>query len=163
MTDIFDFGNLLKMRKGWLAGTNLRHVWHNNPKIKYVAIGLRDKFIWRHLKTCFSSQWRQRNGGVSDPLGLSPLSLNSLNSLNSCNSPKDSLLNVQTSLRDPRIETSKGGQGGVNQTGEARKENSLKEPQTQPCIPELTVGLSLDRRGIRLWMALPSAGRRREI
>ena len=39
-----------------------------------------------------------------------------------------------------------------------RREKSSKEPWTQPCSLELTVGLGPEGAGIRVWLALPSAG-----
>lgn len=45
------------------------------------------------------------------------------------------------------------------QSREARKEKSSREPQTQTYSLELTVGLSSEKEGIRLWLIIP-LGRR---
>lgn len=49
--------------------------------------------------------------------------------------------------------------GKWKETGEVRKGESRDEPWTQPCSLELTVGLDPVAAGIRLWLALSSAGR----
>lgn len=67
------------------------------------------------------SEWHQRNKGMRGPFGLSPLNFNNMNS---CNSTNDSLLNIQTRLKDWSIETSEGRTVEINQGG--RKGEDLR-------------------------------------
>lgn len=91
---------------------------------------------------------------MRDLLGLCPGRFNNLNSYNTI---KDSLLDAQTHLRDTCIETSKGGQ--VRANWGARRKKRSKKSQMQPCCSVLTVWLTPEKGGIKLCLALPSAGR----
>ena len=61
------------------------------------------------------------------------------------------MLNAQTLLRDPRMETS-----GSEEPGRREGGRTQISPRGSPvaCSQELTPGLSLERGGIRSWMAL---------
>ena len=82
--------------------------------------------------------------------------------LNNYNSTNDSLLNTQTGLRDPHIEPSIGGQVGANQGGEKGEELKGATDIAQTARAHCG-GLSPEMGGVRLWMALPSAARSKEI
>ena len=71
---------------------------------------------------------------------------------------KNFLLNAQTCQRDPCIETSKVGANWGGEKGE-----KLRQARDAAFSWELTVGLSLERVEIRLYLALPSAWRSKEI
>ena len=66
------------------------------------------------------------------PLGLSSYIFNTLNSYNPT---KDPLPSTQIHLRDPCIETSKGGQVGANQGGKkGKKQREATEAALQPGV-----------------------------
>lgn len=70
---------------------------------------------------------RKQHGSVRGPPGFSPWSYK----LDSYNSTKDFLLNTQTHLGDPCIETSEGGQIGRNRAG-GNGEGQRLVSKTQP-------------------------------
>lgn len=93
-------------------------------------------------------------------LGLCPVSYN----LNSHNLTKDSLLNTQTFLRDPCIETSKDGRVGGSKGGGKRKRwIDTLETASSPKLELRSHFPVPGEGGIRLPLSLPSARRSRKI
>ena len=135
---------ILCTREGAAFGKEHEH-WQGQARIYRIWKG-----VVKHKSNRMPSEewWHER----------SPLSSYILSS---CNHSNDSLLNEKYAweIRAFCIETSKHGQ--VRAKGEGDK--CWDEPQMQPCSPELTVRLGLERGEIGLLLVPPSARRSREI